>query len=71
MPFELLLLCYLLGISLPADQWEKLKTLVNQVDKDLKKSKWNLFWLSHITTRHSTVEFSQMLKQKNSRQLYT
>ncbi|CAF1149999.1 unnamed protein product [Rotaria sordida] len=27
------------GISLTADQWEKLKSLINQVDKDLKKSK--------------------------------
>ncbi len=26
-----------LGISLAVDQWEKLKTLVNQIDKDLKK----------------------------------
>lgn len=26
-----------LGISLAVDQWEKLKNLVNQVDKDLKK----------------------------------
>jgi hypothetical protein len=28
-----------LGISLTGDQWEKLKSLINQVDKDLKKSK--------------------------------
>jgi hypothetical protein len=28
-----------LGISLATDQWEKVKTLINQVDKDLKKSK--------------------------------
>ena len=28
-----------LGISLTVDQWEKLKTLVDQVDKELKKSK--------------------------------
>ncbi|CAF3020290.1 unnamed protein product [Rotaria sp. Silwood2] len=27
------------GISLTGDQWEKLKSLINQVDKDLKKSK--------------------------------
>ena len=27
------------GISLPGDQWDKLKTLINQVDKDLKKCK--------------------------------
>ncbi|UJR31059.1 hypothetical protein I4U23_018569 [Adineta vaga] len=27
------------GISLTADQWDKLKSLINQVDKDLKNSK--------------------------------
>ncbi|CAF3580481.1 unnamed protein product [Rotaria socialis] len=27
------------GISLTADQWDKLKSSMNQVDKDLKKSK--------------------------------
>jgi len=27
------------GISLPAEQWEKLKSLLNHVDQDLKKSK--------------------------------
>ncbi|CAF1054299.1 unnamed protein product [Rotaria sp. Silwood1] len=27
------------GISLTGDQWEKLKSLINQVDKDLKKAK--------------------------------
>lgn len=31
--------CLCLGISLTVDQWDKLKTLVNQVDKDLEKSK--------------------------------
>ncbi len=34
---SLIYLC--LGISLGVDQWEKLKTLIAQVDKDLKKSK--------------------------------
>ena len=35
---QLYLIVYL-GISLAADQWEKLKSLIGQVDKDLKKSK--------------------------------
>ena len=25
------------GISLPSDQWDKLKSLMDQIDKDLKK----------------------------------
>jgi abortive infection bacteriophage resistance protein len=37
--FSLSSLLLYLGISLATDQWEKLKTLINQVDKDLKKSK--------------------------------
>jgi hypothetical protein len=38
-PFYIYRFFLYLGISLAVDQWEKLKTLVNQVDKDLKKSK--------------------------------
>lgn len=40
-----LLCAFRSGISLAADQWEKLKALINQVDKDLKKSRWNQDWM--------------------------
>ena len=33
------------GISLAADQWEKLKSLINQVDEDSKKSRGNQDWI--------------------------